>query len=175
MRLALEQADLAYVEDEVPVGAILVIAGESGEERIVARAHNRCESLGDPTAHAEMIAIREACHAVKAGRLDRATLFCTLEPCAMCAGAILHARIDRVVFGAADPKFGAAGSVVDLLRGENTNIGRDKNWFNHRTEVAGGVLADESAERLRRFFQEKRAAAKAECADTTIPNPTISR
>ena len=152
LRLALEEADRAFAEDEVPIGAVVVVRGE-----VVARAHNRCEASTDPTAHAEMVALREAFAAVGAGRLDDATLYVTLEPCAMCAGAILHARVDRVVFGAHDPKFGAAGSVVDLLTGEEQPAGRR---FNHRTVVTAGVLADDAKERLRRFFRLKRGSRR---------------
>lgn len=162
LRLAIDEADRAFAEDEVPIGAILVVENEArSEARVLAAEHNRCEARRDPTAHAELLAIQEACRKVGAGRLDRATLFSTIEPCAMCAGAILHARIERVVFGAHDPKFGAAGSVVDLLTGGDSNIRK----FNHRTAVTPGVLADECRERMQRFFQLKRAAAKATSRD----------
>lgn len=158
LKIALEEADRAYELDEVPIGAIVVIRSEDGlSESIVGRGRNRCEELKDPTAHAEMFAIREACAAAGAGRLDRATLYSTLEPCAMCAGAILHARIERVVFGAFDTKFGAAGSVVDLLMQSDLTRGK----FNHTTEFQSGILLDECRERMQRFFREKRNAAQA--------------
>ncbi len=153
MELAIEEARAAFAEDEVPIGAVLVVGG-----RVVARDHNRCEQDLDPTAHAECLAIRAACRVVGAGRLDDATLYCTLEPCAMCAGAILHARLDRVVFGAHDPKFGAAGSVVDLLDGPSSAGGDGPGpKFNHRSEVVAGVLEAPCRDLLQRFFRAKRA------------------
>jgi tRNA(adenine34) deaminase len=154
MLFALEEADAAYREDEVPIGALIVVARD-GDVVVVSRNHNRCEQRSDPTAHAELLAIQDACRAVGAGRLDRATLYSTLEPCAMCAGAILHARIERVVFGAFDVKFGAAGSQIDLLSQQNVPGPR----FNHRTAVTTGVRVDECRERMQRFFREKRNAA----------------
>jgi tRNA(adenine34) deaminase len=170
MELALAEADRAFAEDEVPIGAVIVVVDEaSGEARVVASERNRCEAAGDPTAHAECLAIRAACRASGAGRLDRATLYSTIEPCAMCAGAILHARIERVVFGAHDPKFGAAGSVVDLLSGADPRVGR----FNHQVSVEAGVLASASRDRMQRFFQQKRAAARANALEVALPNPTI--
>jgi tRNA(Arg) A34 adenosine deaminase TadA len=144
--MALEEADLGFAEDEVPIGAVIAVG-----EAVVARAHNRCEALADPTAHAECLAIREACAALGAGRLDGATLYCTIEPCAMCAGAILHARIDRVVFGAHDPKFGAVGSIVNLLD--------PRLRFNHAVAVAAGVLAEPCRDRMQRFFRARRGGA----------------
>jgi tRNA(adenine34) deaminase len=170
MKLALAEADRAFAEDEVPIGAVIVAFDESrGEARLLASAHNRCEAHGDPTAHAELVAIRTACAAVGAVRLDRATLYSTIEPCAMCAGAILHARIERVVFGAHDPKFGAAGSVVDLLSGADPKVGK----FNHRVALTAGMLAEASRDLMQRFFQRKRAEAKANALEVALPSPTI--
>jgi tRNA(adenine34) deaminase len=165
MEHALDEARHAFAEDEVPIGALILAWNETRTDAtLLSRAHNQCESLRDPTAHAEMLAIREACARVGAGRLDRATLYSTIEPCAMCAGAILHARIERVVFGAPDVKFGAAGSVVDLLTGTDPRVGK----FNHRTRVRGGVKLDECAEIMRRFFQGKRPPSSLTDPDTTI-------
>jgi tRNA(adenine34) deaminase len=129
---------------EVPVGAVVV--GPGGD--VLARAHNQRESDTDPTAHAEILAIRAAARALGSWRLEGCTLVVTLEPCPMCAGAVVAARIDRVVYGAADPKAGAAGSLWD--------IPRDRR-LNHRAEVIGGVLAEESAALLREFFARRRS------------------
>lgn len=145
MRLALREARAALEHDDVPVGA--VILGPDGQ--LLGRAHNQRELLKDPTAHAEMIAITQAASALGSWQLEGARLFVTLEPCAMCAGAIVLARIPAVVFGADDPKAGATGSLYNLL---------DDARLNHRAKVTGGVLADECAELLRTFFQEKRRA-----------------
>ena len=139
MRMALDEADLAASKGEVPVGAVLV-ASDGCE---VGRGHNARETMADPTAHAEMVAIREASARVLGWRLEGVTAYATLEPCAMCAGALVHARVSRVVYSCADPKGGA----IDTMFG----IGRDAR-LNHRFEVTAGVLRDESAERLRRFF-----------------------
>lgn len=153
MRLALAEADTAAAADEVPIGAIVVVRSEDGASlTVVARAHNLCEARTDPTAHAEILAIQAACMAAGAGRLDRATLFSTIEPCAMCAGAILHARFERVVFGAFDAKFGAAGSVVTLL----TNDGASQPRFNHKVAVTAGVLEADCRIRMQQFFRQKR-------------------
>ena len=142
MRAALAEAKVAAEEGEVPVGAVVVAGGE-----IIARGHNRSETDNDPSAHAEIVALREA--AQKAGnyRLTDGTLYVTLEPCAMCMGALVQARIERLVFGAYDPKAGAAGSAIDLS---------DSRSFNHRFEINGGVLAGECAEVLKSFFESKR-------------------
>ena len=142
MREALAEAEKAFALDEVPIGAVIVYQGE-----IYARGYNLRESLKDPTAHAEIVAIREA--ATKRGiwRLHGMTIYVTLKPCPMCSGAMVNARIDRLVFGAYDPKAGAAGSII--------NIANDDR-LNHRLEVMGGVLADESGELLKKFFQLKR-------------------
>jgi tRNA(adenine34) deaminase len=144
MELALEEARAAFDRCEVPVGAVLV----SSRGEILARAHNCPISTRDPTAHAEVLVMRRA--AAKTGnyRLTGSVVYVTLEPCAMCIGAMLHARIGTLVFGAADPKTGAAGSVVDLTRVPS---------FNHYIEVVSGLRSEESTELLRRFFRERRA------------------
>jgi tRNA(adenine34) deaminase len=139
MSRALEEADIAAENGEVPVGCVIVDA----DGRAIGRAHNARETLADPTAHAEMIAIREAAARQLGWRLDGATAYVTLEPCAMCAGALVHARVARVVYGCADPKGGA----VDTMFG----IGRDAR-LNHRFDVVAGVRRDECASRLQRFF-----------------------
>lgn len=142
MRAALEEARAAESHDDVPIGAVVVHAG-----RIIGRGHNERERLEDPTAHAEVLALRAAAAALGSWRVLDSTLYVTLEPCAMCAGAIVLARIPRVVYGTADPKAGAAGSVLDVLAQER---------LNHRPEVVAGVLADECAALLRGFFAERR-------------------
>jgi tRNA(adenine34) deaminase len=142
MRLALEEARTAYALGEVPIGAVLVIEGA-----VVARAHNLRETHSDPTAHAEVIVLREAAHLVDSWRLDGATLYATLEPCFMCAGALVNARAARLVFGAHDPKAGAVGSLADVARDAR---------LNHRLEVRSGVLAKECGEILRAFFAARR-------------------
>jgi tRNA(Arg) A34 adenosine deaminase TadA len=142
MNEALALAAAAAREGEVPVGALLVVAGE-----VIARAANAPILQNDPTAHAEILALREAGRSLGNYRLPGATLYVTLEPCAMCAAAMVHARIERLVFGAADPKAGAAGSVLNLAQDDR---------LNHRMAVTGGVLAAEAAELLQRFFSERR-------------------
>jgi tRNA(adenine34) deaminase len=144
MRRALELAACAEAEGEVPVGAVLVHEG-----RIVAEAWNRPISLDDPTAHAEIQALRAAGQALGNYRLPGTTLYVTLEPCAMCAGAMVHARLARLVYGAADPKAGAAGSVFDLVRTPE---------LNHQVEVTAGVLAERCAAQLQAFFRARRGA-----------------
>ncbi len=144
MRVALEEAEAARAKGEVPVGCVIVDA----DGRAIARSHNARETLADPTAHAEIVAVREAAGRALSWRLDGATAYVTLEPCAMCAGALVHARVARVVYGCADPKGGA----IDTMFG----IGRDAR-LNHRFEVVSGVLGDECAGALRRFFTELRA------------------
>ncbi len=146
MGRALEMARSCAPSGDVPVGCVVVRRRDDRED-LLAAAGNRREALGDPTAHAEILALRAAAEAAGAWRLDGCELYVTLEPCAMCAGAIVLARVDRVVFGATDPKAGFAGSLGDLLRDER---------LNHRVEVTGGVLADESGELLRAFFRERR-------------------
>ncbi|MFV1967015.1 MAG: tRNA adenosine(34) deaminase TadA [Pirellulaceae bacterium] len=146
MRLALQQAEEAYAVDEVPVGAVITHEG-----RVIAAAHNQREQLHDPTAHAEMIAITQAAEALQDWRLEGSTLYATLEPCPMCAGAILQARIPFVVYGAADPKAGAVKSLLHLLNDER---------LNHQTQVTAGVLADECSSLLTRFFIAQRRLGK---------------
>jgi tRNA(adenine34) deaminase len=147
MRAALEEADAASSVGEVPVGCVLV----SAEGAVLARGHNEREMLNDPTAHAEMIAIRAAAQKLGSWRLDGVIAYVTLEPCAMCAGALVHARVGRVVYGCGDPK---AGAVTSLF-----TIGQDAR-LNHRFEVRSGVLAEESTSRLRTFFAHLRAQGK---------------
>ena len=142
MRLALAEARSARAGEEVPVGAIVVRDG-----RVIGRAGNRTVRDQDPSAHAEMLAIRQAAAELRSWRLTGSTLYVTLEPCAMCAGAIVLGRLERVVFGSWDEKAGMAGSVGDLLRHQR---------LNHRPEVLAGVLADESGELLREFFEARR-------------------
>ena len=142
MRLALREAERALEHDDVPVGCVVAREGE-----VIGAAPNERELRGDPTAHAEILAIREASRTIGGWRLSGAVLYVTLEPCAMCAGALVLARVPRVVYGATDRKAGAAGSVLDVL-GEPR--------LNHRPEVAGGLLAEESAALLRDFFAPRR-------------------
>ncbi len=153
MRLALEEARLAAAGGEVPVGAV-VVRGDA----VVARAGNRTVRDQDPIAHAETLALRSASAAVGSWRLDGCTLYVTLEPCAMCAGALVLARVDRVVFGAWDDKAGMAGSVGDLLRHPR---------LNHRPEVQGGVCREEAGTLLREFFMARRGR---EFVDTPQPS-----
>ncbi|MCY4256429.1 MAG: tRNA adenosine(34) deaminase TadA [Gammaproteobacteria bacterium] len=143
MRRALELARKAAAAGEVPVGAVVVLDG-----RIVGEGGNRMIAAQDPSAHAEMEALRAACKAVGNYRLPGAEVFVTLEPCAMCAGALVLARVARVVYSAADPKSGAAGSVLDVLRNPA---------LNHQCEVVSGLLAEESAALLRQFFRDRRS------------------
>jgi tRNA(adenine34) deaminase len=145
MRLALAEADAALPSDDVPVGA--VVMGPGGE--VLGRGHNVREAEGDPTGHAEVRALQAAARAVGQWRLAGCTLVATLEPCTMCAGAIVLARVDRLVYGAEDPKAGAAGSLWDVVRDRR---------LNHRPEVVAGVLADECAEMLRAYFRTHREA-----------------
>ncbi len=146
MQLALAQARAAFELDEVPVGAIIIQGA-----RIVAAEHNRCEQLRDPTAHAEMMAITQAAESVGDWRLENCTLFVTLEPCVMCAGAIINARIPNVVFGALDPKGGAAGSLFNLLEDDR---------LNHQCHVLSGICSVECGELLTEFFKQKRMMGK---------------
>ena len=142
MRLAIEQARLAGAQGEVPVGAVLV-----HKEQVIGRGFNQSITLHDPSAHAEMVAIRAAAQSLENYRIPESTLYVTLEPCAMCCGAMLHARVKRVVFGATDPKTGMAGSVSNLFA---------MKQINHQTEVQAGVLADECGELLKEFFRQRR-------------------
>ena len=142
MRLALREASLALEHEDVPIGAVIVHGGE-----VIAAAHNERELRADPTAHAELMALREASRVLGSWRLLETVLYVTLEPCAMCAGAIVLARVPRVVFGAVDPKAGAAGSVFDIL---------DEPRLNHRPAVQSGLLAEDSAALLRAFFAARR-------------------
>lgn len=146
MEQALGLARQAYELDEVPVGAVIVRKG-----RVIAAAHNRCEQLRDATAHAEMMAITQAAESVGDWRLEDCVLYVTLEPCIMCAGAILQSRIARVVFGAMDPKGGAVGSMFNLL---------DDARLNHRCDIVAGVRAEECSSLLTEFFRAKRKLGK---------------
>ena len=148
MAQALREAALALESDEVPVGAVIVRDG-----RIIGRAHNQRELLGDPTAHAEMIAITQAAEDVGNWRLEGCTMYVTLEPCAMCAGAIVLARLPRLVFGARDPKAGAVGTLYDIPRDPR---------LNHTVEVTSGILEQECSEILTEFFRRKRGRAGTE-------------
>jgi tRNA(adenine34) deaminase len=142
MRLALREAEQAVAHDDVPIGCIVVQGGE-----VIAAARNERELRGDPTAHAEILALREAARRAEGWRLLDTVMYVTLEPCAMCAGALVLARVPRVVYGAPDSKAGAAGSVLDVLA---------EPKLNHRPDVAGGLLAEESAALLRDFFGLRR-------------------
>jgi len=142
MRMALQEAERALEHGDVPVGAVAVRGSE-----ILGRGHNRRELGGDPTAHAEMIAIRQAASAIGHWRLDGVTLYCTMEPCCMCAGAMVLARLPRLVYATIDPKAGCAGSIVDVLRHPR---------LNHRVDVDVGLLADEATALLQRFFRDLR-------------------
>jgi tRNA(adenine34) deaminase len=144
MRQALAQARAAIPEGEVPVGCVIVHEGE-----VIARAHNLRETLNDPTAHAEMIAYTQAGSALGTWHLDGATVYCTVEPCCMCAGAAVNARIKRIVYGVADPKSGGCGSVFNIAHAPA---------LNHRCRVRGGVLEEECLELLRGFFRKKRGS-----------------
>ncbi len=142
MREALLEAAAAQDHGDVPIGAVVVHG-----DRVIGRGHNEREHRADPTAHAEVLALRAAAAALGSWRVLDSTLYVTLEPCAMCAGAIVLARVPRVVFGTADPKAGAAGSVLDVLA---------QPQLNHRPQVVGGVLADECGAVLQRFFADRR-------------------
>ena len=142
MEQALEQAGLAALAGEVPVGAVIVRNGE-----LISKAFNQPITNHDPSAHAEMLALRQAALSAENYRLPGTTLYVTLEPCIMCAGAMLHARVDRIVYGAADPKTGAAGSVLDVFSSKQ---------INHQTVIEGGMMAQECGQLLRDFFKERR-------------------
>ncbi|WP_018211945.1 tRNA adenosine(34) deaminase TadA [Desulfitobacterium hafniense] len=142
MRLALEEAKIAFTQGEVPIGAVVVHEGE-----VIAKAHNEKELRQDPTAHAEVLAVQRATQALGVWRLSEATLYVTLEPCPMCAGSLVQARLKTLVFGAADLKGGAVGSVTNVL---------DVNRWNHRVEVVAGILEEECAQILKDFFRKLR-------------------
>lgn len=142
MREALRQAKIASELDEVPVGAVVV-----RQDKIIARAHNQVETLKDPTAHAEMIALTQATNSLSSKWLDECVMYVTIEPCSMCAGALVLARIRRLCYGARDPKTGACGSVLNIVQ---------HGKLNHRVEVSGGILAPECGCLLSEFFQKKR-------------------
>lgn len=145
MRLALKQAEMAEAHSDVPVGAVIVLDG-----RVIAARHNERELREDPTAHAEVLALRDAATVVGNWRLDGCTMYVSLEPCPMCAGAMVNARVPRVVFAAADPKAGAGGSVMNLLADPR---------LNHRCAVVQGVLADEASALLKSFFAARRRSS----------------
>ena len=142
MQIAIKEAKLAMRENEIPVGSVLV-----QNEKIIAQAHNQPIKNNDPTAHAEIQLLRKAGKKQKNYRLGGSTLYVTLEPCAMCFGAMIHARIERIVFGALDPKTGVCGSCINLNK---------ENFFNHKISITGGVLDKQSSDLLRLFFKSKR-------------------
>jgi tRNA(adenine34) deaminase len=153
MQLALAQAKTGALAGEIPVGAVIVKDGE-----VIACAHNAPLGLKDPTAHAEVSAMRMAAQVLGNYRLEGCTLYVTLEPCAMCSGAAMHARLSRVVYGASEPKTGTAGSVLNLF---------DNTQLNHHTQVTGGVLATECVQELQAFFEMRRTQHKANKASNT--------
>jgi tRNA(adenine34) deaminase len=155
MRLALDQAHNALLVGEVPVGAVILREGQ-----VIATGYNRPITTHDPTAHAEIVALRHAAQLLENYRLPECELYVTLEPCAMCAMALLHARFKRVVYGASDPKTGAAGSVLDLFA---------ESRLNHQTTLHGGVLAPACGQLLRDFFAERRAQQRAEREAAEVP------
>jgi tRNA(adenine34) deaminase len=169
MRLALDQALNAQLAGEVPVGAVIMRVVD-GVPHVLATGYNRPITTHDPTAHAEIVALRHAAQLLENYRLPGCTLYVTLEPCAMCAMALMHARLDRVVFAAADPKTGAAGSVVDLFA---------QPLLNHHTAVHGGLMADAAGQMLRDFFADKRSArrtareAASPAAPEALPVPEV--
>ena len=143
MRVALAEAEKGYKKDEVPVGAAVVVDG-----KIIARAHNLRESLIDPTAHAEILCIKKAAKKLGGWRLSNATLYTTLEPCPMCAGALVHSRVKELVYGADDPKAGACGSIMNVVSSRH---------LNHKVKVVSGVMKKECSEILKKFFKKLRA------------------
>lgn len=154
MHKALAMAQKAERQDEVPIGAVIVI-----DDTPVAYGYNQCISHNDPTAHAEIVALRDACKRLNNYRLINATLYCTIEPCAMCATAMVHARIKRLVYGAKEPKAGAVESQLQLLQGSHVN---------HQIEILGGVCALECAELISSFFRKKRLAKKLNLAKNVL-------
>ena len=159
MRLALDQAHNAWLVGEVPVGAVILRQG-----RVIATGYNRPITTHDPTAHAEIVALRHAATLLSNYRLPECELFVTLEPCAMCAMALMHARFRRVVYGASDPKTGAAGGVINLFA---------EARLNHHTQLTGGVLAEPCSALLREFFAEKRAQRRTDRAEAAIPTGEV--
>lgn len=142
MKIAIDAAILAMKENEIPVGAVLV-----NNNKLIAHSHNQPIKTNDPTAHAEIVLLRKAAEKQKNYRLIGSTIYVTLEPCAMCFGAMIHARIERIVFGASDPKTGVCGSCINL---------HEEEFFNHKISITGGVLENESSELLKLFFKSKR-------------------
>ena len=159
MRLALDQAQNAWLVGEVPVGAVITRPTPNGPQ-VIATGYNRPITTHDPTAHAEIVALRHAASLLENYRLPECELFVTLEPCAMCAMAIMHARLKRVVFAAPDPKTGVAGSVIDLF---------SHKQLNHHTRIEGGVLTEAASQMLRDFFAERREAARQRRAERAAP------
>lgn len=159
MDRAITQAKLARAVGDVPVGAVVVRDGE-----LLAQAHNRRELDQDPTAHAELLALRAAARAIGSWRLEGCTLYVTLEPCAMCAGAVVLARLPALVYGTADPKTGAVGSLMDLARDPR---------LNHQVDVTTGILAEECADLLTRFFRSRRARSRQPIDAATLPPTRI--
>jgi len=153
MKLAIEQAGIARENGDVPIGAVIV-----HNDTIIAKAYNQREQLQDPTAHAEIIALTQAAAALEIWRLEGCTIYVTLEPCCMCAGALVLARIDRLVYGCDDPKTGAVKSLYNIVTDER---------LNHKIEVTSGVLADECGKLLQDFFQKRRVENQNEAADFT--------
>ena len=147
MRLALREAQIAFDEDEVPVGAVIIY-----KNQIIAKAHNQIKMLKDPTAHAEMIAITQAANFLKNERLNDCSLYVTIEPCSMCAGAMVLARIKSLYYATEDSKTGACGSVLDVLRNKK---------LNHKIEITPGILRDESRALIQEFFKKKRTNARS--------------
>jgi len=143
MKMALAEAEKGFKKDEVPVGAVVVADG-----KVIARAHNLRESLVDPTAHAEILALKKAGRKLGGWRLNEATLYTTLEPCPMCAGAVVHSRIKELIYGADDPKAGACGSIMNVV---------SSGHLNHRVKVTSGIMKAECSEILRKFFRKLRS------------------
>ena len=162
MRLALDQAHNALLVGEVPVGAVILRRLPDGAAQVIATGYNRPITTHDPTAHAEIVALRHAATLLENYRLPDCELYVTLEPCAMCAMALMHARLRRVVFGATDPKTGAAGSVLNLF---------DQPLLNHHTQLVGGVMAEPCGALLRSFFAERRRQQRAERAERLGADP----
>jgi tRNA(adenine34) deaminase len=148
MRVAIDQAEIARENGDVPVGAVII-----RQDQLIAKAYNQREQLNDPTAHAEIIALTQAAEAVGSWRLDGCTIYVTLEPCAMCAGALVLARMDRLVYGCDDPKAGACGSLYNIIQDER---------LNHHLEVKSGVLEDQCRQQLQGFFTNRRIENKDE-------------